>query len=133
MVAPPRPIPEGLAQAEQVSFNMLRVFLNPAPPPPRRAKPYTPPPTPKTSPVDDSKPLKFRSQLEERIEVGIERVLTEAWEAVPEDTAAEERFKAARQNAEQSISRLSPHIKRQVRAHFNQENWESLMAREPKL
>lgn len=66
-----------------------------------------------------------------RFREGIERVLSQAWAAVPENFGTDGRFKAALRNAEQIISRLSPHIKTQVRAHFNQENWQSLRAREP--
>ena len=78
-------------------------------------------------------PLKLRSQLEERIQAGIGRVLTEAWETVPTETAQEDRFKTARRKAAEIISRLSPHIKRQVAAHFETQEWEPLKVREPKL
>jgi hypothetical protein len=103
-----------------------------------RVETSTPTPTPipqppqPLPPVDDLKPLQLRSQLVERIQIGIERVLTEAWEAVPDATPAEERFKVARRCAQESIARLSPHIKRQVGAHFNASNWEELKARNPK-
>jgi hypothetical protein len=82
--------------------------------------------------VDDTKPLQLRSSLDELIKTGIERVLTEAWEAVPDETAPEERFKTARRAASQSISHLSPKIKRQVGAHFETQKWEPLKARDPK-
>lgn len=126
------PFLKALLKPEQVSFNMLRDFFNPSPPPRPHPKQYTPPPAPKAPPIDDTKPLLLLSQLDKRIKDGIERVLTEAWDAVPEDTAPEGRFKAARRNAEVRISGLSPHIKHQVGAHFHKENWESLRAREPK-
>ncbi len=122
-----------LLKPEQVSFNMLRDFLNPAPAPRPRAKAaYVPPPAPKAPRVDDTKPVQWRSPLEEKIKTGIERVLREAWDKVPEDTALEDRFKVARRKADDSINGLSPHIKRQVRAHFNAENWESLRTSDPK-
>ena len=60
------------------------------------------------------------------------RELTEAWDAVPPETESEDRFRVARWNADQSISRLSPNIKRQVRAHFETQKWEPLKARAPK-
>jgi len=126
------PFLKALLKPEQVSFNMFREFLTPAPPPQRRAKPYTPPPTPKALPVNDTKPVQWRSPLEKKIKIGIERVLKEAWDAVPEDTAREDRFTTARRNADNSISALSPHIKRQVRANFNAENWASLKSWDPK-
>jgi hypothetical protein len=78
-------------------------------------------------------PLQFRSQLEERIQAGIARVLTEAWEAVSAETAQEDRFKTARREAVEIISRLSPHVKRAVGAHFQTKNWEPLKERDPKL
>jgi hypothetical protein len=126
------PFLKALLKPEQVSFNMLRDFLNPAPPTRPRPKQYTPPPAPKAPPADDTKPVHWQSPLEEKIKTGIERVLREAWDTVPEDTAPDGRFKIARRKADDSINGLSPHIKRQVRAHFNAENWESLKAREPK-
>jgi hypothetical protein len=91
------------------------------------------PQPPQSAPtVDDSKPLQLRSDLDERIRVGIERVISEAWQAVPHTTPAEERFKIARRSAQESIERLSPHIRRQVDAHFSTSNWENLKARDPK-
>lgn len=127
------PFLKALLKPEQVSFNMLRDFLNPAPAPRPRAKAaYIPPPAPKAPRVDDTKPVQWRSPLEEKIKTGIERVLREAWDKVPEDTALEDRFKVARRKADDSINGLSPHIKRQVRAHFNAENWESLRTSDPK-
>ena len=123
---------KALLKPEQVSFNMLREFLNPAPPPRSRPQQYTPPPAPKAPPVDDTKPVPLGSKLPELIKIGIERVVTEAWEAVPDDTAAEDRFRTARQAASQSISRLSPKIKRQVGAHFETQKWEPLKSRDPK-
>ncbi len=120
------PFLKALLQPEQVSFNMLREFLNPVPRPQRRARQYTPPPPPprKAAPVDDTRPLQLPSTLSGKIQVGIERVITEAWAAVPPDTAAEVRFKLARKNAEISVSRLSPYIKRDVRVYFHSEKWE---------
>ncbi|MBV6498941.1 MAG: hypothetical protein CJBNEKGG_01171 [Prosthecobacter sp.] len=126
------PFLKALLKPEHVSFNMLRDFLSPAPPPRPRAKPYNPPPAPKSPPVDDTKPIQWPSPLEAKIKTGIERVLREAWEAVPEDTGPEDRFKVARRKADDSINRLSPYIKRDVRAHFNAENWESLRTSDPK-
>lgn len=126
------PFLKALLKPEQVTFNMLREFLNPAPLPRPRPKQSTPPQAPKAPPVNDTKPVPLGSKLPELIEIGIQRVLTEAWEAVPDETAAEDRFRTARQAASQSISRLSPKIKRQVGAHFETQKWEPLKARDPK-
>jgi hypothetical protein len=126
------PFLKALLKHEQISFNMLREFLNPAPPPRPRPKQHTLPPDPQDPPGYDTKPVNLGSELPDLIQLGIERVLTEAWEAVPDDTAAEDRFKTARQAASQSISRLSPRIKRQVGAHFETPKWEPLKARDPK-
>lgn len=49
------PFLKALLKPEQVSFNMLHDFLNPAPPPRPSARRYVPPSTPAT-PVDDTKP-----------------------------------------------------------------------------
>lgn len=125
------PFLKALLKPEQVSFNMLREFLNPAPPPRPSAR-RSVPLSAAATPADDTKPLQLRSRLDELVKTGIERVLTEAWEAVPDDTAREERFRVARQAASQSISRLSPKIKRQVGAHFETQKWEPLKARDPK-
>lgn len=127
------PFLKALLKPEQVSFNMLQQFLNPTPPPPARAKRYTQPPPTQTTPAAETKPLRFRRELDERMQAGIERVLTQAWEAVPADTPEEERFRTARQKASQIISGLSPKIKRQVGAHFETQKWEPLKARDPKL
>ncbi|MES2708473.1 MAG: SIR2 family protein [Verrucomicrobiota bacterium] len=126
------PFLKTLLKPEQVSFNMLRDFLNPAPPPRPRARQFTPPPAPQAKPVDDAKPVNLGSKLPDPIQLGIDRVLTEAWKVVPDDAAAEDRFRTARQAASQSISRLSPKIKRQVGAHFETQKWEPLRARDPK-
>jgi hypothetical protein len=67
------------------------------------------------------------------VTIGIARVVKEAWDAVSHDTAPEERFKTARRNAENSISRLSPYIKREVRAHLSAENWATLKSVDPDL
>jgi hypothetical protein len=90
-------------------------------------------PSQPSPPTDDLKPLQLRSHLDERIKVGVERVITEAWAAVPDTTPQEERHKLARRCAQDSISRLSPHIKRQVGSLFHASNWEELKARDPKL
>lgn len=98
---------------------------------------FTPSVSPKTAveppPAPPLPPLQIRSQLDERIHAGIERVLTGAWEGIPLDIAAEEQFRLARQRAFQIISGLSPHIKRQVGAHFETQKWEPLKAHAPKL
>ena len=80
-----------------------------------------------------SVPLQLRSQIDEKIKAGIEKVLTEAWEAVSNQTSEEDRFKTARREAGEIISCLSPHIKRQVGAHFETKKWEPLKASDPKL
>jgi hypothetical protein len=135
------PFLTGLLKPEQVSFNMLAEFLDPVPPPRPRARPFTsPPPKPKappaaqtpSAPKPKSNPLYIWGEHENRFTEGIERVLSQAWNAVPTEAPPEERFKAARRNAEHIISTLSPHIKSQVRAHFNQENWRSIRDKEPK-
>ncbi|MDT7555502.1 MAG: hypothetical protein QOI16_4598 [Pseudonocardiales bacterium] len=127
------PFLKALLEPDHVSFNILREFFTPTPPPRPRAKQNTPPPPPqKVAPVDDTKPLHLRSALTDKIQAGIERVITEAWAAVPPQAAAEDRFKLARKNAEVSVSRLSPYIKRDVRVYFHSEKWEPLKSRDPK-
>jgi len=127
------PFLKALLKPEQVSFKMLQQFLNAEPPPPApRANRTTRPPAPQAKPIDDTKPVQLPSKLPELITAGIERVLTQAWEAVPDDTPAEDRFRTARQAASQVISGLSPKIKRQVGAHFETQKWEQLRAHDPK-
>jgi hypothetical protein len=72
------------------------------------------------------------SQVDDRIQVGIERVLNGAWQEVSLELTVEDQFKLARQRASQIISGLSPHTKRQVGAYFETQKWEPLKARAPK-
>lgn len=124
------PFLKALLRPEQVSFNMFREFLEPGPPP-ARAQRFTPP-TPKVATEDDTKPVQLPSAFGDRIQAGIERVITEAWHAVSRETATEDSFRVARRHASQVISRLSPQIKRQVAAYFETQKWEPLKARAPK-
>ena len=84
----------------------------------------------KLDPVS-SAPLWLQSPLEERIEVGIERVKVNAWASVVAGSAAEDRFRSARQHASTIIAGLSPHIRRQVGAYFETRKWEPLKACDP--
>jgi hypothetical protein len=116
----------------QVSFDLLWTTLEPDSfPNVLRAQSSKP-----SAPLDmtrwNNQLQQMSNQHEDRIQAGIERVINEAWKAVPPDTAPEQRFQLAIQKAGESISRLSPHIKRQVRAHFQTNNWEPLKSREPK-
>jgi len=128
------PFLKALLKPEQVSFNMLREFLKPAPPPRSRPNQSTPSLAPEAPAANEAKLmlLQMHRDSEERINVGIERVLKEAWEAVPCDTADEERFSTAKQKTADAITRLSPHIKRQVKSYFHSRNWEPLKSRDPK-
>lgn len=123
---------KSLIEPEQVSFNLLQTILKSYSVPKARsvqpAKPVAPPSTPPA----DRKLRQLSNQHVDRIQAGIERVLDEAWKAIPPDTAPEQRIHLAIQNAKQSISRLSPQIKRQVSAHFQTKDWEPLKSREPK-
>ena len=118
---------KGLLRPEQVSFNMLRKFLKPAPVPTRARLIAQPPSKPEAS----VKLLQLRSNLEEHIQVGIKRVIAQAWKGVPVNISEEERFQIARRNASKIISTLSPHIRRQVGAYFQTKKWEPLKARTP--
>ncbi len=84
-----------------------------------------------SAPKPKANSLYIWKEHEGRFKEGIERVLSRAWSTVPADTPPEDRFEAAYQSALKIISGLSRHIKHQVSAHFNQENWESLRARAP--
>jgi hypothetical protein len=126
------PFLKALLEPDQVSFNMLQTAVKPdSTPEAHRAQSSKPSAPPSATPSDNIL-LQLSNQHEDRIQAGIERVLNEAWKAVPPDTAPEKRFHLAIQKAEQSISRLSPYIKRQVRAHFQTKDWEPLKSREPK-
>lgn len=116
------PFLKGLLKPEQVSFNMLRQFLKPTPAP-ILARILA---SPSTKPAESVKLQQLQGDLDERVKVGIERVLTQAWKTVPADISEEERFKIARRNASQEISKLSPSIKRQVGAYFETQKWEPL-------
>jgi hypothetical protein len=62
----------------------------------------------------------------------IERVLKEAWESVPDETPPENRFKVAKAHAADIAGCLSPHIKKEVRKHFETQKWEQLKNCDPK-
>lgn len=126
------PFLKALLEPNQVSFNMLQTTLEPASVSKTRKAQPSISSAPPSATRSDSKLLQLSKQHEDRIQAGIERVLNEAWKAIPPDTVPEKRLHLAIQKANQSISRLSPHIKRQVRAHFQTKNWEPLKAREPK-
>lgn len=113
---------EFAGEAEPPSFKSAG-FLPPAP----RAIP-----APQAKLLDDTKPVQLPSKLPDLIKAGIERVLTEAWESVPEDTPPQDRFKVARAHATDIAGRLSPKIKRDVRRHFETKNWEQLKNCDPK-
>ena len=121
------PFLKRLLKPEHVSFTMLRQFLKPAPAA-TRARLVAPP----AKPAESVKPLQLRSDLEERIQAGIVRVLEQAWKGVPVEITEEERFRIARRNASKIISTLSPHIRRQVGAYFETKKWEPLKAATPK-
>ncbi|MBU1050621.1 hypothetical protein KKG90_11435, partial [Candidatus Bipolaricaulota bacterium] len=123
------PLLKGLLKPEDVSFNMLREFFNAMQPAPARSRRNTSPSAPS---AESAKLLGLRNDLEESINAGVERVLTQAWQSVPADTAEEDRFKIARRNAAQEITRLSPRIRRQVGAYFHTQKWEPLKASTPR-
>jgi hypothetical protein len=118
-----------LLKPEHVSFNMLRRTLTR----PSRLRVDTLPTSAKTTPTVDTRLQQPLSDFEARVKAGIERVLKEAWEAIPSDMGEEERYKVARRNAARAISRLSPHIKRQVSAYFETQKWRPLEAYAKKL
>ena len=126
------PFLKALLEPDHVSFNMLQITVKPDSVPKARKAQSPKSNAPTSATPSYSKLLQLSTQHEERIQAGIERVINEAWKAVPSDTAPEKRLHHAIQKAEQSISRLSPHIKRQVRAHFQTKDWEPLKSREPK-
>lgn len=128
------PFLKALLKPEQVSFNMLREFLNPAPQPRPRAKPYVSTPAPQARPMAEAGHVlaQLSSSFEDRVKAGIERVLRQAWEAVPIATAEEKRLSTAKEKATDIIKRLSPAIRKQVGSHFHAENWETLKSRDPK-
>jgi hypothetical protein len=122
------PFLTSLINPGQVSFNMLHKLLKPdAAPIPIKLEAM-----PSTKIADSELLLQQqRNNLEERIQAGIERVLSQAWKDVPFDISEEERFRLAKQNASKIIPTLSPHIKRQVSGYFQTQKWEPLKARNP--
>jgi len=124
------PFLTALLKPEHVSFNMLRKFLNLARP--SRLRADTPKNAKPTLAVD-MKPQQQLSDFDARVKAGIDRVLREAWEEVPPEMAEKDRYKSARRYAAQAISRLSPHIKRQVSAYFETQKWQPLEAYDKKL
>ena len=115
-----------LLKPGQISFNMLSEFFTPTSSP-TRARIIAPPPAKPAVSIHPFEQLK--SNLDERIQAGVDRVLAQAWKDVPVDMPEEERFQIARRNASKIIATLSPHIKRQVGAHFQTQKWEPLKAR----
>jgi hypothetical protein len=127
------PFLKSLVEPDQVSYNMLENVLRPDSTPKERTQQPAKPTAPSGAMPSVAELLQRFRPLEDPIQVGIERVVREAWKAVPPDTGPEMRFQVAVQKAKQSISRLSPHIKRQVGAHFQTQGWEPLKSREPEL
>lgn len=128
------PFLSALFKPEQVSFNMLRDFLSPVSPPRQRQEPFAPSSAPKADAIADARQLLSRlsGEHEERVKAGIERVLAEAWKAVPISTAQENRLNVAKLKAADVIKRLSPSIRKQVNSQFHAEEWESLKQRDPR-
>ncbi len=128
------PFLSALLKPEQVSFNMLRDLLSPISPPRQRQEPFAPSSALKADPIADSRQLLSRlsGEHEERVKAGIERVLAEAWKAVPISTAHENRLNVAKLKAADVIKRLSPSIRKQVNSHFHAEQWESLKQCDPR-
>lgn len=127
------PFLKALSKPEKVSFDMLRDFLKPAQSPRSGCKQANPKSVPNVLAEFDGRLMlqKMHSELEEKINTGIERVLKQAWEAVPDDTSEEARFSAAKRKASEAITRLSPSIRKQVKAYFDSTHWEPLKLREP--
>jgi hypothetical protein len=84
------------------------------------------------APEAEQKLFRFCSPHEQHIQEGIERVLKQAWESVPDETPPENRFKVARAHASDIAGRLSPNIKREVRKHFETQKWDQLKNCDPK-
>jgi hypothetical protein len=126
---------KALLKPEQVSFKMLGDFFRPAPTPPKRPSRYVPTTALQGRPIPEGMEslLQLSNELEERFNKGIERVLTQAWGAVPIATPEEDRFGIAKLKAGGIIARLSPSIRKRVAAHFNADKWESLKLRDPLL
>jgi hypothetical protein len=124
------PFLKALLKPEQVSFHMLRDFLDSAVSPRPRTNRYTPSPAPKPAPADDTTPVQLSSKLPVQIQAGIERVITEAWEAAA-SAAPEDRLRIAKQEAIRIIAGLSPSIRKQVSHHFTSEKWQPLISRDP--
>jgi hypothetical protein len=124
---------KGLVEPDQVSFAMLQTTLQPDSSRKSRRSQSSESSGPSGATLTTTEIRQLSSQHEDRIQAGIERVLNESWKTVPPDAAPEKRLQLAIQKAKQTISRLSPHIKRQVSAHFQTKDWEPLRSREPKV
>lgn len=126
------PFLKTLLKPEDVSFEMLQQLLDPTSIPKMPASFSIKPIFPPVATPSDVRLDQLGRQFEDKLQAGIERVIAEAWKAVPSDTAPENRFQVAKRLAQDSISRLSPHIKRQVSAYFQTKNWEPLKSHNPK-
>lgn len=126
------PFLKALLEPDQVSFNMLQAALKPGSAPKAGAAQSSKPSVPPSATPSYSKLRQLSNQHEDRLQAGIERVLNESWKAVPPDTTPDKRLPLAIQKAKQTISRLSPQIRRQVSAHFQTKDWEPLKSRDPK-
>jgi hypothetical protein len=122
---------KALIEPDQVAYNNLQTTLKadlaPKASVVQSSTPISPPsPTPSNGMLQQ-----LFNQYEDRVQAGIERVINEAWKAIPPGLAPDERLHFAIQKAKQAISRLSPQIKRQVISHFQTNDWEPLKSREP--
>jgi SIR2-like domain len=126
------PFLKALVEPDQVSFSMLENILSQDSTPKARTPHSAKPTTPSGATLSAAELLQRLRPVKDPIQVGIERVVKEAWTGLPANTAADQRFQLAIQSAKQSISRLSPSIKRQVGAYFQTRNWDPLKSNEPK-
>ncbi|MDZ4404746.1 SIR2 family protein [Prosthecobacter sp.] len=129
------PFLKALLKPEQVSFNMLREFLNPAPPPCPRPKQHeharrAAASIPVTSTANPQ--LHKAPSLDDRMREAVEKVAKKAWEAASSETTDEERLAKAKRVAGDLFNGLSPHVRRQVANYFTSQKWRPLIEREPK-
>jgi hypothetical protein len=91
-------------------------------PDPKPEVPSAPPPPPPLAPHN----------LDAWISEATDFVAHKAWAAVADVRPAEEQYRRAKHKALELVSRLSPHIKRQVGNAFTSAKWQPLLARRPK-
>lgn len=118
---------KGLLKNKEVSFAMLREALE-------RAEGHRKQhalDAPLSAAEQQALMTTIQNDFQQKITAGIERVIKQSWGAVPASVAGADRFVAAKKKANEVITCLSPSIRKQVKTHFQSDDWAQLKSADP--